>query len=94
MARLKNAGNDVRDLPDATRCCGSAGIYNLTHSKMSKELLDRKMVDIEATGAETVISVNPGCLLQLQWGARRTQSNVRVQHISEVLVQNFSEGDA
>ena len=94
MARLKNAGHDVRDLPDATRCCGSAGIYNLTHSKMSKELLDRKMVDIEATGAETVISANPGCLLQLQWGARRTQSNVLVQHISEVLVQNFNEGDA
>jgi glycolate oxidase iron-sulfur subunit len=90
LARLKNNGADVRELPDATRCCGSAGIYNLTHSAMSKELLDRKMIDIAATGAETVVSANPGCLLQLQWGARRTKSSVEVKHITQVLLESMN----
>ncbi len=91
LARLKNNGADVRELADATRCCGSAGIYNLTHSAMSKELLDRKMADIASTGAETVISANPGCLLQLQWGARRTGLHITVKHLTQVLVESLAE---
>jgi glycolate oxidase iron-sulfur subunit len=91
LARLTNKGADVRELADATRCCGSAGIYNLTHSTMSKELLDRKMADIAATGAETVISANPGCLLQLQWGARRFGLDVKVKHLTQVLVESLAE---
>jgi len=89
MMRLKNTGCDVRELPDATRCCGSAGIYNLTHSKMSKELLDRKMIDIASTGAETVVSANPGCLLQLQWGANRTKAHLEVKHVTQVLLESL-----
>jgi glycolate oxidase iron-sulfur subunit len=83
LARLKNL--DVRDLPDSTRCCGSAGIYNLTHPAMSKQLLARKMADVASTGADVVVSANPGCLLQLEWGARRHQLPVRVKHITQVV---------
>jgi glycolate dehydrogenase iron-sulfur subunit len=87
IARLKNQGADVRELNDPTRCCGSAGIYNLTHPGMSKDLLDRKMDDIKATGAEVVVSANPGCLLQLEWGAKRTKSEVQVKHVTQVLLE-------
>jgi glycolate oxidase iron-sulfur subunit len=85
--RLKNKGVDVRDLPDATRCCGSAGIYNLTHPTMSKDLLDRKMADVASTGAQVVVSANPGCLLQLDWGAKRARLDVRVKHVTQVLAE-------
>jgi glycolate oxidase iron-sulfur subunit len=91
IARLKNQGADVRELNDPTRCCGSAGIYNLTHPSMSKDLLDRKMDDIKATGAEVVVSANPGCLLQLAWGARRTGSKVQVKHVTQVLLEAVEE---
>jgi glycolate oxidase iron-sulfur subunit len=94
LARLKNRGVDVRELNDPTRCCGSAGIYNLTHPGMSKELLDRKMADIKATGAEVVVSANPGCLLQLQWGATRGESNVQVKHVTQVLLESIEERQA
>ncbi len=87
LMRLKKRGVDVRELTDATRCCGSAGIYNLTHPAMSKELLDRKMEDVQATGAEVVVSANPGCLLQLEWGAKRTGSPVKVKHVTQVLAE-------
>jgi glycolate oxidase iron-sulfur subunit len=91
LARLQNLGVDVRELNDPTRCCGSAGIYNLTHPGMSKDLLDRKMADVKATGAEVVVSANPGCLLQLQWGATRVKSDVQVKHVTQVLLESIEE---
>ena len=90
-ALLARTGNlDVRELPDATRCCGSAGIYNLTHPAMSKALLERKMADVASTGAEVVVSANPGCLIQLEWGRRRRKLPVVVKHISQVVLDSIS----
>ena len=82
-------GVELRELPDAARCCGSAGIYNLTHPAMSKALLDRKMADVASTGAEVVVSANPGCLLQLKWGARRNRLPIAVKHLTQVVMENI-----
>ncbi len=94
LARLKVSGVEVRELNDPTRCCGSAGLYNLTHPALSKDLLDRKMADVQATGAEAVVSANPGCLLQLEWGAKRTRSPVQVKHVTQVLLEAIEERKA
>jgi glycolate oxidase iron-sulfur subunit len=67
------------------RCCGSAGIYNLTHSAMSQELLQEKMRSIAATGAAAVVAPNPGCMLQLRYGARRYGPAVEVFHLMDLL---------
>jgi glycolate oxidase iron-sulfur subunit len=58
----------LKELPESNWCCGSAGIYNITQPEQSKKLLDRKMKHIQSTGAETVVTSNPGCHLQLQNG--------------------------
>ncbi len=81
------AGLDLRPLPDShpIRCCGSAGIYNLTHTPMALDLLDRKMADVAETGAALVVSANPGCLMQLEWGRRRSGAGIEVKHVVEVL---------
>jgi len=88
-------GLDMHPLPDShpVRCCGSAGIYNLTHTPMSLELLDRKMEDVTATGAEVVVSANPGCLLQLEWGRRRMGQPIVVKHVVEVLDESLGGGE-
>jgi glycolate oxidase iron-sulfur subunit len=80
-------GLTLRPLPDShpVRCCGSAGIYNLTHTPMSLALLDRKMADVARTGADVVVSANPGCLLQLEWGNRRGGGKLAVKHVVEML---------
>lgn len=85
LARVE--GLEMHPLPDSfpIRCCGSAGIYNITHTPMALALLDRKMDDIAATGAELVVTANPGCLMQLEWGRKRTGQNIRVEHIVQVL---------
>jgi glycolate oxidase iron-sulfur subunit len=61
----------VAEIPEATLCCGSAGVYNLLHPEAANELGDRKVENLLTTGAQAVLSANPGCLLQLMSGLRR-----------------------
>ena len=61
----------VEEIAEANLCCGSAGVYNLLHPEPANELGDRKVSHLLATGADAVISANPGCLLQLMNGLRR-----------------------
>lgn len=64
-------GIDFREMKDADRCCGSAGIYNIVESEMSMNILDSKMVHAKSTKADIVVTANPGCLLQMQLGIER-----------------------
>jgi glycolate oxidase iron-sulfur subunit len=66
-------------------CCGSAGIYNMTHPERAAEILDRKLKNIAATEAEVVLTGNPGCLLQLEAGVKRAGIKVRVLHPTQLL---------
>jgi glycolate oxidase iron-sulfur subunit len=62
---------EIAEIPEGALCCGSAGVYNLLHPETGDELGDRKVENLLATGAQAVISANPGCLLQLMHGLRR-----------------------
>ena len=62
---------EVAEIPEGSLCCGSAGVYNLLNPDTANELGDRKVTNLLATGAEAVLSANPGCLLQLMNGLRR-----------------------
>lgn len=64
-------GLEVAEVPEASMCCGSAGVYNLLHPETADELGDRKVRNLLSTNAEAVVSANPGCLLQLMSGLRR-----------------------
>jgi glycolate oxidase iron-sulfur subunit len=59
-------GLDVTDVPEPDICCGSAGIYNLVQPEPAEELGRRKADGIRSTGAQAVVTGNPGCLLQLR----------------------------
>jgi glycolate oxidase iron-sulfur subunit len=62
---------EVDEIPEASLCCGSAGVYNLLHSEAANQLGDRKVDNLLTTGAQAVLSANPGCLLQLMQSLRR-----------------------
>jgi glycolate oxidase iron-sulfur subunit len=78
-------GLELVELGEAEMCCGSAGIYNLTEPAMAGRLLARKLRHVEATGARTVVTANPGCILQLQAGLAAERRDVEVLHVVEVL---------
>jgi glycolate oxidase iron-sulfur subunit len=77
------------ELPEASWCCGSAGIYNLTQPEMAGQLLERKIKHIKTTGATTVATGNPGCLLQLINGAAKAGLKLRVVHPITLLAEAY-----
>ncbi len=94
LALLKRIdGITLIPLPEAEHCCGSAGIYNLTHTALSLDVLERKMEMLEETGADTVVTTNPGCQLQLQAGVRERELSVEVSHVAELLAEAFAADD-
>ncbi|MDF1778877.1 MAG: glycolate oxidase subunit GlcF [Rhizobiaceae bacterium] len=66
---LKAAGFDVREPAEGHLCCGSAGTYNIMQSEIALSLRDRKVGNIEATGADLVAAGNVGCLTQIAQGS-------------------------
>ena len=82
-------GLTVVELPESNWCCGSAGVYNLVQPEMAGALLERKLAYIRSTGANTVVTGNPGCLLQLINGARQQGWNLRVTHAVSLLAEAY-----
>ncbi len=78
-------GIEFTELQESTWCCGSAGIYNVTHFDDSVQLLERKMENIRKTKAEIVLTSNIGCINQIQYGAKKFDVNIEAMHIINFL---------
>jgi glycolate oxidase iron-sulfur subunit len=78
-------GVEVLEVPDAAICCGSAGIYNLVEPEAAQELGDRKAKHVASTGAEAVVSSNPGCLLQIRAAMEKLGRPLPAYHMIELL---------
>jgi glycolate oxidase iron-sulfur subunit len=66
-------------------CCGSAGVYNVTETQTSLELLAEKMQCAAETGAAVIVTANPGCLLQMRAGSEIHKTGQQVLHVMELL---------
>ncbi len=86
-------GLKLIEMDGSDRCCGSAGIYNLTNPEMSQTLLREKMQLIADTQAEAVVAPNPGCMLQLGYGSRHYGPTVQVYHLMDLLDRAYAEAD-
>ena len=76
---------EIVPIADAERCCGSAGIYNLTHPEVAGELQRQKVAAILAARPDVVVSANPGCILQVRAGLRAAGSDIPVLHLMRFL---------
>ncbi len=85
-------GITLVDLKESDWCCGSAGIYNLTNQEMGQDLLERKMNNIKVTGADTIATGNPGCMMQIALGARQRDIPMEVVHPIQLLDEAYRAG--
>jgi glycolate oxidase iron-sulfur subunit len=83
-------GLDVREIAEAEICCGSAGVWNIQHPEPARELGERKARAILATGATTVVTSNPGCIMQITAALDRLGATVSVVHTAELLDSTIS----
>jgi glycolate oxidase iron-sulfur subunit len=87
-------GLEFREMPMSDLCCGSAGIYNVTQNEMAMSVLKSKMDYVNMAGADVIVTANPGCMLQLQAGARLHGKGQRVAHVVEILDEAYRNYDA
>ncbi len=83
LAAIKGA--QVVELPYAEECCGFGGIFSVVHPELSREMLVRKIENVEASGAATLVVSDAGCLMHIAGGLRRQGKKPRVVHLAQVL---------
>ncbi|ALS23702.1 (Fe-S)-binding protein [Paenibacillus naphthalenovorans] len=83
-------GITYKEMANPNMCCGSAGIYNVVNYEESMEILDVKMETVKTTQATTIVTTNPGCLLQMKLGVQREgmSAKVRTVHLVELLAES------
>lgn len=86
-------GVRLASLETSALCCGSAGTWGLRHLEMSRELTERKVRAAQEAGATAIVTANPGCHLELTWGAAALGSSLPVYHVTEVLGEAVRRSD-
>lgn len=79
------AGLELVELPGAETCCGFGGTFCVKYPEISNRMVEDKSEAVEATGAETLLAGDLGCLLNMAGKLKRRGSAVRVRHVAEVL---------
>lgn len=83
-------GADLKEMPESSVCCGFGGTFSIDHPDVSKQILARKLANIDTSGAEVVVTDNPGCLMQIQGGLKASGRNVRAIHLAQALAERLA----
>jgi glycolate oxidase iron-sulfur subunit len=85
-------GLELVEMQLSEQCCGSAGVYNVTETKASLDLLALKMDYARQTKAQAIVTANPGCILQLRAGVAMHRTGQEVLHVVELLDRASADG--
>ena len=85
-------GLELVEMEASAKCCGGAGFYSMVQPEVSGRILDNKVDNVAATGAEQVVTANPGCMLQIEQGLASSgcpAANRRVAHVVDLLDEAY-----
>ena len=82
-------GLELREMEESSVCCGFGGSTSVTRPEVAEQILARKLENVRKTGAHTVITDNPGCIMHLRGGISSQKLPVRVLHIAELLAAHL-----
>ncbi|MGJ3522715.1 L-lactate dehydrogenase (quinone) large subunit LdhH [Nitratidesulfovibrio sp. D1] len=88
-ALIASSGSEYCQAQEEAVCCGFGGTFSVKFPELSKELLDKKLNNAEATGATRMVADCPGCIMQIRGGAEKRGSRMKVGHIAELLAENL-----
>ncbi len=84
---LLGAVKDLELIPlkEEDTCCGFGGAFTVTYPEVSRAMMENKVKHIMASGADTVVMCEPGCLMNVAGGLHKAGSNIRAMHIIDLL---------
>jgi glycolate oxidase iron-sulfur subunit len=80
-------GIDFREMQNAEECCGFGGLFSLDFKSLSVDIGKKKMDSISRTGADTVVTSCPGCIMQLEDLRKAANAKINIIHIVELLAE-------
>lgn len=87
---LRNVkGLELVPLTDEETCCGFGGAFSVIYPEVSKAMMDAKIQCVEASGAEFVVALDPGCLMNIGGGLVKHNSKIKSMHLIEVLTADY-----
>jgi Fe-S oxidoreductase len=89
MKLLESAGVQLTPLPEAKVCCGFGGSTSFDAPEVSQGIVERKLTNVDRTGASVLVTDNPGCVLHLRGAARASGRRLRVMHFAELLAERL-----
>ncbi|HPU35509.1 MAG TPA: (Fe-S)-binding protein [Bacillota bacterium] len=89
---LRRTGVEFREMKDAGNCCGGGGTFAIYHYDLSMKILSKKIKSIEETGADTVATFCPTCIMQLRHGLAKQKLAIEVAHPVQLLAQSLKTG--
>jgi Fe-S oxidoreductase len=82
-------GLELREMEESSVCCGFGGSTSITRPEVAQQILARKLENVANTGARTLVTDNPGCIMHLRGGLDARKSRVRVLHIGELMAAHL-----
>lgn len=82
---MRTAGMDYREAAEEDVCCGFGGTYSAKFPELSEQLLNNKLTNIEASGADMLLTDCPGCIMQIRGGMKKRGTDIEVKHTIEAL---------
>ena len=83
-------GVEYIEMKDADRCCGCGGSFSLKFPELSAPIMDKKLKNIEESGADVLALACPGCMMQIKGGLDKQSSKVQVKHIASLMAEKLS----
>ena len=86
-------GVELVEMERSNVCCGAGGTYTITEREFSLRVLDSKMRNVGKTEADVLATANPGCVLQLQYGAQRYGPPIEIAYVTDLLDEAYRRED-
>ena len=83
LAKVRNA--EFIELPNSEECCGFGGVFSVEHPEISAAMLERKISNLEASGASIVVACDAGCVMNINGGLHRRHKPPKAVHIADIL---------
>lgn len=80
-------GLEFVPLKEEETCCGFGGSFTVTFPEVSRAMMENKVNAVIASGADTVVMCEPGCLMNVAGGLHKAGSKIRAMHIVDLLAQ-------
>lgn len=91
---IRSLGIEVTEMEESNVCCGFGGSTSADYPEVSRRILERKFGNVEASGANVLVTDNPGCVMHMRGGADAQGRDFKVLHITELVAEQLRRFEA